>query len=248
MAYCEHPAPARLAPWLACTWQATAGAARTRVIPDGSIDIVWIEGRGAQIAGANTTAFLVELAPGTPSLGVRFRPGAAGAILGIAAEQVRDAHVPLAELLGEDGARLAASLDDGESRIATLHRELDRLSRTAAAPDPLIGALLPRLGRPLPAISHELGVSERQLRRRVTRAVGYGPKRLARVLRLQAALAAARGGSELARAAYEAGFADQAHFTNECSELAGLPPAALLAGDVSGTSKTPGAVRATITA
>ena len=68
------------------------------------------------------------------------------------------------------------------------------------------------------------------------------------MLRLQRALASARDGNELARAAYEAGFADQAHFTNECSELAGLPPAALLAGDVSGTSKTARAVRATMAA
>jgi AraC-like DNA-binding protein len=248
MAYREHPAPAALAPWLDCTWESTAGRAATRVIPDGSIDIVWIEGRGAQIAGANTTAFLVELEPGTPSLGLRFRPGAAGAILGIAAEQVLDAHVPLADVLGQGGAALAESLDGPGDRQALLHRYLAERAARAPAPDPLVAALLPRLGVPLPALAGELGVSERQLRRRVTRAVGYGPKRLARVLRLQAALAAARGGSGLARAAYEAGFADQAHFTNECSELAGLPPAALLAGDVSGTSKTARAVRATMPA
>ena len=56
-----------------------------------------------------------------------------------------------------------------------------------------------------------LGVSERALRRRVTAAVGYGPKRLARVLRLRRALALAGAGSPLADAAYEAGYADQAH-------------------------------------
>jgi AraC-like DNA-binding protein len=34
---------------------------------------------------------------------------------------------------------------------------------------------------------------------------------------------------DLARAAFEAGYADQPHLTRECRELSGLPPAALLA-------------------
>jgi AraC-like DNA-binding protein len=53
--------------------------------------------------------------------------------------------------------------------------------------------------------------------------VGYGPKLLARVLRLQRALRAARAGEELAWAALEAGYADQAHFAHECRALAGVP-------------------------
>jgi transcriptional regulator GlxA family with amidase domain len=69
------------------------------------------------------------------------------------------------------------------------------------------------------------------LRRRFHDAVGYGPKTLQRVLRLRRflALAEATAAPDLARAAAEAGYADQAHLTNECGELAGLTPAALLA-------------------
>ena len=83
MTYREHPAPAELAPWLACTWErhATAGPP-ARILPDGCIDIVWIEGIGTRVVGANTTAFLVPLAPGTRTLGARFLPGAAGPVLG----------------------------------------------------------------------------------------------------------------------------------------------------------------------
>ena len=77
-------------------------------------------------------------------------------------------------------------------------------------------------------LASELGVSGRGLRRRVTAAVGYGPKRLGRVLRLRRALAAARSGDELAQAAFDAGYADQAHFTGDCRELAGVPPSALV--------------------
>jgi AraC-like DNA-binding protein len=67
----------------------------------------------------------------------------------------------------------------------------------------------------------------------VVAAVGYGPKRLARILRLQRALGAATAphpeGRSLARVAAEAGYADQAHFSNECLALAGAPPRDLLA-------------------
>ena len=51
------------------------------------------------------------------------------------------------------------------------------------------------------------------------------------MLRLRRFLALAESGpsADLARVAAEAGYADQPHLTRECAELAGLPPAALLA-------------------
>jgi AraC-like DNA-binding protein len=48
-------------------------------------------------------------------------------------------------------------------------------------------------------------------------------------LRRFLALAEADASHDLARAAVEAGYADQPHLTRECTQLAGLPPAALLA-------------------
>ena len=80
-----------------------------------------------------------------------------------------------------------------------------------------------------------LGLGDRQLRRRFLAAVGYGPKTLARVLRFQRLLGLLDGsdgsawGPSLAAAATEAGYADQAHMTTECTRLAGLAPTALLA-------------------
>jgi AraC-like DNA-binding protein len=87
--------------------------------------------------------------------------------------------------------------------------------------------------RRVQGLADAIGISERQLRRRFHAAVGYGPKTLARVLRFQRMLrlAAGRGGEpeRLARLALEAGYADQAHMTAECTRLAGQPPARLLA-------------------
>jgi AraC-like DNA-binding protein len=83
------------------------------------------------------------------------------------------------------------------------------------------------------ALADDLGYSQRHLYRSVVAAVGYGPKRLARILRLQRALGAGRNARDadvsLARLAHESGFADQAHFSNECLVLAGATPSVLLA-------------------
>jgi methylphosphotriester-DNA--protein-cysteine methyltransferase len=114
--------------------------------------------------------------------------------------------------------------------------ELRRALKRAERPDGLVAAAVAQLRRPDPRrvgeISEELGISERQLRRRFNAAVGYGPKTLARVLRFQQMLVLARrraSRSGLDRLAVDAGYADQAHMTAECTRLAGMPPAQLLA-------------------
>jgi AraC-like DNA-binding protein len=230
--YREHLPPATLAPWVACTWERRdGGGAPVRVLPDGCIDIIWTEGAGTAVVGPNTTAFLVALAARTHVVGVRLRPGAAPPLLGVDGAALRDVRAPLHELWGDDGHALAARLDEAADPAAALLAALAPRATAAGAPDPLVQAAVARLqhGAAVRALAFELHVSERQLRRRVGTAVGYGPKRLARVLRLARALAAARGGEELARVAAEAGYADQAHFSGDCRELAGVPPSVLLA-------------------
>ena len=70
MSYCEHAPPTALAPWLACTWERHSEfGVPVRVLPDGCVDVVWIEGEGTQLVGANTTAFLVSLPAGTRVVG-----------------------------------------------------------------------------------------------------------------------------------------------------------------------------------
>jgi AraC-like DNA-binding protein len=229
--YREHLPPASLAPWVACTWERRdGGVAPVRVLPDGCIDIIWTQGAGTAVVGANTTAFLVALPAHTHVVGVRLRPGAAPPLLGVDGAALRDARPALHELWGDDARELTVRLDEAADPAAALLAELAPRAAAAGAPDPLVQAAVARLsgGAAVRALAGELYVSERQLRRRVGTAVGYGPKRLARVLRLRRALAAARGGQELARVAAEAGYADQAHFAGDCRELAGVPPSALL--------------------
>lgn len=236
MAIREHCRPTVLAAWLDCVWERTAGGEADRILPDGCIDVVFSADRGLRLVGANTVAFISDVASGEPVIGARFRPGAAPALLGIAAEPVLDQRPPLSELLGDDGRRLQGLLYESADPVATLRGWLTDRARHASAPDSLVAATVAgmvggddRIG----PLADSLGVSERALRRRVTAAVGYGPKRLGRVLRLRRALALAADGSPLADVAYEAGYADQAHFGHDCRELAGVAPGRFLQ-DVAG--------------
>jgi AraC-like DNA-binding protein len=232
--YVEVLPPVSLSPWLECAWEREGeSGAPVRVLPDGCIDLVWTEGAGTQLVGANTTAFLVTLAPGVRVRGVRLRPGGASSLLGVRPEEVCDVRAPIEEVFAAEGRRLTDALATpagGSPRQVLIDWLLAR-SSSAGAPDPIVTAAatqLPRAGASVRAVAAELGVSERALRRRVCAAVGYGPKRLARVLRLQCALSAARLGDDLGRVAFDAGYSDQSHFTNECRVLAGAPPAALI--------------------
>jgi AraC-like DNA-binding protein len=231
MAIREHRQTTVLTAWLDCIWERTAEREDDRILPDGCIDVVFSPDHGLRLVGANTVAFISDVEPGEPVIGARFAPGAAPALLGIAAEPVLDRRPPLSELLGDEGHRLQALLYESADRVATLREWLIERAPRACAPDPLVAATVVGLAgtdHRVGPLADALGVSERALRRRVTAAVGYGPKRLARVLRLRRALALAAAGSPLADVAYEAGYADQAHFGHDCSELAGVAPGRFL--------------------
>jgi AraC-like DNA-binding protein len=196
------------------------------------MDLLFSERAGLIAVGPNTTAFLSPLSPGDTVLGVRLHPGAAPPLFGVTAPALLDGRVPARALWGDAAAALEDELHATPGIRERAHRLVAFLGARAAgaaAPDPLVRAAAERLDRLAVAeVARGLAVSERQLRRLVTAEVGYGPKRLGRILRLRGALARVRGGSELAEAAFEAGYADQAHFGNECRSLAGVPPGRFL--------------------
>ncbi|WP_329269448.1 helix-turn-helix transcriptional regulator [Streptomyces sp. NBC_01451] len=201
------------------------------VLPDGCMDLLWSEGR-LLVAGPDTRSYVPEGAPAHWA-GVRFHPGTAPALLGVPAYELRDRRVDLADLWGAaEVRRLGARFDAAADPAAALEEvALERAAR-ADPPDPLLGGLVTALqaGRPVARTADELGLSVRQLHRRSLTAFGYGPKTLARILRLQRALALARKGMPSAETATRAGYADQAHFARDVRELAGMPLGRLLGG------------------
>jgi AraC-like DNA-binding protein len=244
--YRERPPRLELRDYLACVWSLRpARRHEDAILPDGCMDIVWRPGVGVEVAGTDTGPVPVTRVPGRTVLGVRFRPGAAPAILGLPASELRDLRVPLAELWGSDAERLQEEIAVASSaadRQRLLQRALSRRLAGAERPDAIVAGAVDALRanglRRVDGLGEALGISERQLRRRFHAAVGYGPKTLARVLRFQRMLALSgdRNGDGLALLALEAGYADQAHMTAECTRLAGQPPARLLASRVVATA------------
>ncbi|MGH8934114.1 MAG: helix-turn-helix domain-containing protein [Egibacteraceae bacterium] len=226
-----------------CSWAgrfADDGAPYTdRVLPDGCIDIVW-DGERVFVAGPDTRPVPLVADPGAFFAGIRFRPGLAPTVLGVAACELLDRRVPASALLGNRSDHLAERLHEASSlRAAALGLERALLAWLPAAvpPDRLVEAAVAALGAPSPAspvaaLAQRLGISERQLNRRMTSAVGYGPKTLHRVLRFRRFLALATQAPELglAQLALRAGYADQAHLCRDSRKLAGVAPTALTPG------------------
>jgi AraC-like DNA-binding protein len=240
--YRELAVPPWLAPWVRCLWELTVqgDGGSGWIVPDGFMDLV-ASGPVVTLAGPDTRPWPVRRA-GAVAVGVRFHPGAAPALLGPPASELRDTRVTPDALWGRGGRELAERVGEAaspaarlEAMVAGLRGRLDG----AAPPDPLVAAAVARLERDpddaarVGALGPAVGLGERQLRRRFLASVGYGPKTLARVLRFQRLLALLRAGPggppSLAEVAVQAGYADQAHMTTECTRLAGRSPATLLA-------------------
>lgn len=222
-------APSRLAGAVLWSHTSTDGGAG-RVLPDGCTDLLWWGG-ALVVAGPDTRAHVHPRHPGEHVAGLRFAPGTGPLVFGVPAHELRDRRVPLGDLWPERAVRL---LEEQVAPRADPGRALERVAaeRLRAAPSVprMHGQAVAALaqGRAVREVAEAAGLSERQLHRRCLDTFGYGPKTLARVLRMQRALAAARRPVPLAQAALEAGYADQSHLTREVRALAGVPPAELL--------------------
>jgi AraC-like DNA-binding protein len=179
------------------------------------------------VAGPDTGPWLSRTEPGELIFGVRFLPGAGGPALGIPLSELRDRRISMSELDLDPREDL-----NGEADPLTVPELLAAAAArlvSSGPPDRAVQAAVKRLRDPserVETLAAHLGFSERQLRRRFLASVGYGPKTMQRVLRLQRFLAGER--HELARAAHDAGYADQAHLARECLRLTGLSPSRLL--------------------
>ncbi|GGV30452.1 AraC family transcriptional regulator [Streptomyces griseoflavus] len=215
----------------AVVWTSSpSGDGLDRVLPDGCMDLLWHEGR-LLVAGPDTRAHLTGGVSGLWA-GIRFPPGTAPALLGVPAHELRDRRVDLADLWPAAAVRRLTARVDAVGDPARGLEDL-ALRRTAdtVPPDPLLTRLASALeaGRPAAATAGELGLSVRQLHRRSLAAFGYGPKTLARILRLRRALDLARAGVPFAETAARAGYADQPHLARDVRDLTGLSLGRLLA-------------------
>jgi AraC-like DNA-binding protein len=233
----RRPVP-DLVDWLVCTWQGDLGHADLP-LPDERLDLVWMEDGSLWLSGPETTSWSRGYPPGTTAVGVSFRPGMGPPLLHVAAAEIRDTRVRLAELWGDRSAnelaeRVAAYPDD-HGRTQELERAVRRLAACARPVDKVARWIAAGLNQPRAASLRDLsaasGISERQIHRRCAAAFGYGPAVLSRILRLQRVLQLARvhqGPLHLAKLAAAVGYYDQQHFAHEVRAIMGTTPTTFL--------------------
>jgi AraC-like DNA-binding protein len=213
----------------------TAPIGERRLLPDGRMHLVWVAQLGLRVTGPAQGPMRPAPLPEMLAVGATFRPGAAPYLLRTPASMLVDRH----EHVEQIDARFARDVD------AALQAAHDPHTAVAALADGLIRKVGALPDAPDPAVAHAVAVldddahatvagaaahacvSERELQRRFVQDVGYAPKTLQRVLRLQRFLAV-RGTGDLAGAAARAGYADQSHLSREARRLTGLTPTGLL--------------------
>ena len=236
--YREFPAPLSLARYLLCLWTQTVTGSRDEfeqpVLPDGCVDIVLINDEAPMVIGPWTQPFVARLAPGTIIIGARCHPGLASSLLRLPASALLNQSVPLRDVWGRAATapfeRIADEPDIAARRSAIETALLNCLEQ-AAPVDQAVSTAIQWLARHpqgrVEKLSRWIGFSSRQLQRRFTVAVGYGPKMFQSVLRFQRLLnfahnMGARG--SFAQFAADADYADQAHMTREVQRFSGNPP------------------------
>jgi AraC-like DNA-binding protein len=225
MTYWERPTPV---PGVVL-WQRNVGQQprSTPILPDGCVDLLW-DGHRLFVAGPDATARWYRSPVGASYVALRCSGGTGPALLGVPADELRDQTMGLERLWPSREARVLAE------RVATdpaAALEAWAVQRFAARDvDPLGPRVLAMAshGTPVAAMADRLGLGSRQLHRRCLPVFGYGPRRLARVLRLGRSLEAARAGAPLARVAADNGYTDQAHLSREVRDLTGTTPTRLL--------------------
>ena len=245
MAYAEFEPAAELEPYVASFWAFTvdpgAGPVEHWVPPDGCVSLAFRRGSPtAVVLGPWTVPLTPPVVAGDAFFGIRFWPGAAGALLPIAPRKLKDRVVPAVEFPELAWSqRLVAELWRGEGETldpGSAERALQALVPAARPLDALVVAAARRVMATggevaIADLAKDAALSPRQFRRRFTAAVGLSPKELARIWRLRrcalAALdASSREAARWAELAAAHGFADQAHLVREFRHLLGLPPTA----------------------
>jgi AraC-like DNA-binding protein len=238
--YREFPPPRALKEYIFCFWTQTIGSPAglaQRVVPDGCVDFLVLND-APMVVGPWTEPFVSHLTPGTKIVGARCHPGLAPSLLGIPASELLNQYLPLCDVwAGAQSDPFARIVEERSvsGRIAALQTALLERAKDAIPVDRATKAAVQWIaqhpqGR-VEQLSEWLGLSSRQIQRRFTSAVGYGPKLLHSVFRLQRLLnlaETARAQGNLAQFALNAGYADQSHMTREVRRFSGEPPSVSL--------------------
>jgi AraC-like DNA-binding protein len=228
MGYREHRVGPEYRDLVETAWTSDGPGADVRVLPDGCMDLIRLDGQTI-VAGPDTTA-AISRRGAEPVVGLRFRPGMLPRLLDVPARELVDQRVPL-----RDVRRVRShGLLDVVGELATGAQR----RRTAPWPVAAVRDTTARVAAGVSAadIAASHGWSPRTLHRHSLAVYGYGPVTLRRILRFRRAVALLEAGTCLADAAAAAGYADQPHLHRESRVLAGVSLRALGYGSAANRS------------
>jgi AraC-like DNA-binding protein len=214
--------------------------ARDRRLPTGGVDLVVSLREHAVypdvvVSGPFTHAFVLDTAAQRDTLGVAFKVGGAAALLGLPLDELRNQHVPLAELWRSGASELRERVLGAatpEAKLETAERLLSaRLARVSRPPHPSVGRAAARLEAAaercrIAELSETLGLSRRRFEQIFRADVGMTPKAYQRLQRFRRALVRIEDAARVGWAdfALDRGYYDQAHLINEFGAHCGLTP------------------------
>lgn len=189
---------------------------------------------GAVVSGTQARYMVLGAYDEVSVIGVHFRPGGAGAFLGMPLSELAERHVALEDIWGTEARELRERLLDAASptaALALLERALRSRLREGRSRHPAVDFALrrfaaePEVGR-VGEVADATGYSAKRFIRLFTEGVGLSPKRFCRILRLQAVLnrLAAGGRVEWAEVAAAGGYCDQSHLIRDFRAMTGITP------------------------
>jgi AraC-like DNA-binding protein len=166
--------------------------------------------------------------------GIAFRPGVAGAILGVPIAELTDRHIPIDALWGARGNGLREQMLAAGSPTDVFRVLEGELTARLVRPLPIHPAIAQALAvhsggwvhSRVANIQRDVGLSPKHFIALFRAAVGLTPKHYYRVKRFNDVLRriATNAEESLADLAASTGYSDQSHLTREFREFAGVTP------------------------
>lgn len=226
--------------WLP-VWTLPPGEVTVQRVLQYPVCLIVVAADYATLVGPTSGLSVRELTGSGWAVGVMLQPAAGALVSGRPVEELADLAVPLTEVTGFAGGRLAddvrrvvgdaAADPDVRMRAVLVVEEALRSLPPVDEEGLLVNAIVEYVEgdtevRRVTQVCEKFAISERSLQRLTARRIGFGPKWLIQRRRLHEVAERLRGPEppDLARVAAELGYSDQAHLTRDFRTVTGLTP------------------------
>ncbi len=227
--------------------------AKERLLPDGSVELVFDLGSGrfpiftndaltrrelfrdSVVCGPHSQPFGIDTSTGTNVAGVHFKPGGAYPFLKLPFGELHNQHASLESFWGRAAAsRVREQLLEAptpKAKAQILERQLLTIARGQPERHPAVAFALNEFhaapeATKISAVTDQIGISPRHFIDIFRKEVGLTPKLFYRVRRFQQALRQISSGVRIhwPNLALESGYFDQAHFIHDFRAFSNINP------------------------